>query len=138
MLNISSPTPPPKTTMCWLPEHQTCPIYLLEPGRSSSAACPAPDSACLHQWLQLSRPFVFVFKNKIQPSKCEDLIGFIKIFVNEEEYHLASRGLHKMEVFYRKKGGTREPLAKKERVLFRPGHLLCRDRAQQGGLHLHF
>ena len=33
-----------------------------------------------------------LLKNKIQPSKFEDLIGFIKLFMNEAASHLANTG----------------------------------------------
>ena len=58
--------------------------------------------------------------NQIPLSKFEDLIGFIKGFMNAAASHLATRrvllGLHKMEGFYRKKGGARELLTKEKRL----------------------
>ena len=39
-----------------------------------------------------------MLKNKIQPSKFEDLIGFIKQFMNREASHLATAGSHRRDV----------------------------------------
>ena len=53
----------------------------------------------MHLWL----------KNKIQPSKFEDPVGFIKGFMNGVASYLASGAtseeLYKMEGFYRKQDG---------------------------------
>ena len=74
-----------------------------------------------------------MLKTKIQPSKSEDLIGFIGHLVNQAVSLLANgrafEGLYKIEDFYRKKNGTRELLAKQKKgVLFcfviRPAYLL--------------
>lgn len=57
-----------------------------------------------------------MLKNKIQPSKFADLIGFIKPFINWAASHLATgratERMYKMEGFYRKKGEARKLLAK--------------------------
>ena len=74
-----------------------------------------------------------MLKTKIQPSKSEDLIGFIGHLVNQAVSLLANgrafEGLYKIKDFYRKKNGTRELLAKQKKgVLFcfviRPAYLL--------------
>lgn len=66
-------------------------------------------------------------ENKVQPSKCENLIGFFKQLMYRAAPYLAtkgcSEGLYKKEDFYRKKRVAGESLAKK-RILFRPGLLL--------------
>lgn len=53
-------------------------------------------------------------ETKVQLSTFEDIIGFIKQFMNWGASHLAKKHseLQKMEDFYRKEGGTRKSLAK--------------------------
>lgn len=62
-------------------------------------------------------------ESKIEPSKFEVLIGFIKRFIWGAAFHLVTRrvllGLYKCR-FYRKKIAVRVLLARKERIIFEP------------------
>lgn len=59
-----------------------------------------------------------VKNNKIQSSKAEDLIGFIKGFMNQAASHSATTAvLQEWKVFYRKKGEARESLTKEKKGL---------------------
>lgn len=65
--------------------------------------------------------WIVTLKNKMQPSKFEDIIDFIKWFMNQlEGSHV---GLYKMEGFCKKKDEARYLLRKKGRIILKPGHL---------------
>lgn len=66
-----------------------------------------------------------MLNNKIQPSKCEDLIGFIKQFVNQhpiQQVERCSQELCNVEGLYRKEGRPRSHQPKKRKGCFRQGH----------------
>lgn len=62
-----------------------------------------------------------MLKNKIQPSKMEELIDFIKLFVNQAAAHpaprRARRGCAEMESFYRREAGQGSHWQKKRSFL---------------------
>ena len=69
--------------------------------------------------LQLPEGVFTLLKNKMQPSKLEDLIGLIKGFVSWAAPYLASREsshkLYKMESFYRQDSWARKLLISKRK-----------------------
>ena len=66
-----------------------------------------------------------LLKNNNQPSKFEDLIGFIKGFMNLVTSHLATRkalwvGCTEWKVFVGGRVGQEAIIERKDRIIFRP------------------
>lgn len=75
---------------------------------------------------------------QIQLSKCEDLIGFIKRFMNQATSRPVikghSQGLYKMKDFYKKKSGARELVTKGKRIILGSEHIFFEQKGK-GSCH---
>lgn len=79
-------------------------------------------------------------REKIQSSKSEDLIGFIKWLKNQTASHLEIRrvlqGVVQTKNFLEEKGWGMGAISKiRERIIYRPGPLWRGERKEQQGFH---